>query len=56
MTKFDLGVKIGQDQPRAIILTILVVIVYTLLHTTIQVYRSLGSGKDDFQGFHHIWA
>ena len=36
----------GQGQPREIILTILVVLTYTMLHTKFQGHQSIGSGED----------
>ena len=38
----------GQGQPRVIILTTLVVLTQTMLHTKFQGHRSIGSGEEDF--------
>ena len=43
--------KIGQGQPRVIILTILVVLPYTMLHTKFQGHRSIDSREEDFLRF-----
>ena len=40
----------GQGQPRVIILTTLVVLAQTMLHTKFQGHRSIGSGEEDFKG------
>ena len=41
----------GQGQPRVIILTTLVVLPYTMLHTKFQGHWSIGSGEEDFLRF-----
>ena len=46
VTKFDLGVKMGQGQPSVIICITLVVFPYTMVHTKFQGHRSIGSGED----------
>ena len=38
----------GQGQPRVIIWTSLVVLLYTMLHTKFQGHWSIGSGEEDF--------
>ena len=40
-----------QGQPRVIILTSLVVLPYTMLHTMFHGHRSIGSGEEDFLRF-----
>ena len=47
----------GQGQPRVIILTTLVVLLYTMLHTKFQGHGSISSGEEKFfKVFYHIWA
>ena len=41
----------GQGQPRVMICIILVVLLYTMLHTKFQGHRSIGSGEEDFLRF-----
>ena len=41
----------GQGQPRVIILTTLVGLPYTMLHTKFQGHRYIGSGEEDFLRF-----
>ena len=41
----------GQGQPRVIIWTTLVVLLYTMLHTKFQGHWSIGSGEEDFLRF-----
>ena len=41
----------GQGQPRVIIWTILVVLVYIMLHTKFQGHPIIGSGEEDFLRF-----
>ena len=38
----------GQGQPRVIISTTLVELLYTMLHTKFQGHRSIGSVEEDF--------
>ena len=50
-SKFDLAVKEVQGQPKFIIQTILLVLVYLILHTNFQDHRSVDSGVGYFSRF-----
>ena len=55
VAKFDLA-KIGQGQPRVIILTNYNWQQSQMIHTKFVEIVSLGPGKKSFKGFYHTWT